>query len=451
MDAVPEWSLALDRSFSVPRLSPRKLLLEAEDDDNGNAEPMSEERKRLVKLWIRYWNVWEREMIPEGKWWDRKAMDSLLSDPVILLKPEGIFKGKRMVLDEYENFAKRFARSGDLKKDKDMDRRLTRVIIDEEKRTTTAAYEVIIPSGILAEDEDEDGGGGEGEEGKQRKKTQQQRGEDVFGVGDTSVYSIAEVVKWNLEKDSIKEIHYYGSGVRLSHSSIPGKLTRARDHRKRLGGEEEDAEGEELGQFIHGIGTSGQFGVEEIVLNTQTVSDDRPLVRLSLKYVEALLQWNREVVRSLVSDSYNHLTAFGNSFHHFSKVGKVKGEVDSIYVDDRQKIVSIERKYVAGEHMTEIIDFLHWEEPGPQICRHSTYGFSWQAEDAARSLSRLPSDKMSSKEFLSSEDALDRIGSMASKRSRTSSLFFSRDSSDEEDSSNAKKIKSNSEPRVKFL
>eukprot|EP00213_Chloropicon_mariensis_P005318 CAMPEP_0197479470 /NCGR_PEP_ID=MMETSP1309-20131121/34234_1 /TAXON_ID=464262 /ORGANISM="Genus nov. species nov., Strain RCC998" /LENGTH=153 /DNA_ID=CAMNT_0043021143 /DNA_START=24 /DNA_END=482 /DNA_ORIENTATION=- len=153
MDAVPEWSLALDRSFSVPRLSPRKLLLEAEDDDNGNAEPMSEERKRLVKLWIRYWNVWEREMIPEGKWWDRKAMDSLLSDPVILLKPEGIFKGKRMVLDEYENFAKRFAISGDLKKDKDMDRRLTGVIIDEEKRTTTAAYEVIIPSGILAEDE----------------------------------------------------------------------------------------------------------------------------------------------------------------------------------------------------------------------------------------------------------------------------------------------------------
>jgi len=41
--------------------------------------------------------------------------------------------------------------------------------------------------------------------------------------------------------------------------------------------------------------------------------------------------------------------------------------------------VSIERRYELGEKMTEIVDLIYWEEPGPRIRRHATYGFSWQS------------------------------------------------------------------------
>ena len=41
--------------------------------------------------------------------------------------------------------------------------------------------------------------------------------------------------------------------------------------------------------------------------------------------------------------------------------------------------MSIERRYELGEKMTEIVDLIYWEEPGPRIRRHATYGFSWQS------------------------------------------------------------------------
>ena len=99
----------------------------------------------------------------------------------------------------------------------------------------------------------------------------------------------------------------------------------------------------------------------------------RPLVQLTLRYIESLLKWDRETVVSLVTESYRHLTAFGDSFGqsllHFGKAGKVKGEIDSVYCDEDQKAVSIERRYETNDKMTEIIDLVYWEDPGPRIHR----------------------------------------------------------------------------------
>ena len=149
-----------------------------------------------------------------------------------------------------------------------MDRRLTKVFVDEQKRATTAAYEVVIPDGILAEEESSDseseGGGPSGRGGMAR-------------VGRTRstthrIFSVAEVLKWNLEEESIKEIHYFGSGVRLSTSRIKGKLHRARQHRKRHGDGEEDELEMELGAFDNQLSSSGKPNIGKVQSQLSSLS-----------------------------------------------------------------------------------------------------------------------------------------------------------------------------------
>ncbi|QDZ24433.1 hypothetical protein HOP50_13g69710 [Chloropicon primus] len=349
------------RAFSTPRLDPSRVLAQAKA-----REDVTTTRRKLLTLWSRYWNSWETSSLPTGVWWDRGTINELVSKQVLLLKPEGAFQGREVVLDEYENFAKRFPAS------RQMERRLTQVFVDEKRRATTAAYEVVIPEGILAEDEDEEGGEGRspgGERSLVRRRSATSR-----------IFSVAEVLVWDLEGNggdgSLKEIHYFGSGVRLTTSKIKGKLHRARQHRRRHGnGAQEE---EELAAEL-GLGSLGSR--EDCVLITSTVSDDRPLVQLTFKYIESLLKWDRETVMSLVTESYKHLTAFGDSFL-YGGVGR--GEIDSVYCDEALKAVSIERRYETDEKMTEIIDLIYWEDPGPRINRHTTYGFSWQSRVGSR-------------------------------------------------------------------
>ena len=73
------------RSFSMASESPSTLLA---------AEAGHERRTNLLKLWIQYWNAWEHDELPEGMWWNRDVIERLASPDIILLKPEGIFKGK---------------------------------------------------------------------------------------------------------------------------------------------------------------------------------------------------------------------------------------------------------------------------------------------------------------------------------------------------------------------
>lgn len=315
------------RSFSVPRVEPSELLRRSRADETA---PPS--RQRLLELWLRYWNAWETDSLPDGVWWDQDAIQGLLSDHVILIKPEGAFQGKEVVLDEYECFAKRFPAS------RKMERRLTDVFVDERRQTTTAAYEVIIPEGILPEDEDEEDGEGGGGGGKDREGGRLRRRQSAT----SRIFSVAEVLRWSLKDDEsgkgpLLEVHYFGSGVRLTTSRIKGKLHRARQHRKRSGRGDEDVAELELGAFDFNL----ELG-EDVVLDTSTVSDDRPLAQLTFTYISALLRSDKDQVLSLVAEDYKHLTAFGDSLAHFGPAaggGKVKGEVGFALLlqDDEQR------------------------------------------------------------------------------------------------------------------
>ena len=313
------------RSFSVPRVEPSGCRRSRADE---TAPPS---RQRLLELWLRYWNAWETDSLPDGVWWDQDAIQGLLSDHVILIKPEGAFQGKEVVLDEYECFAKRFPAS------RKMERRLTDVFVDERRQATTAAYEVIIPEGILPEDEDEEDGEGGGGGGKDREGGRLRRSgphvEDLQRGGGLG---------WSLKDDEsgkgpLLEVHYFGSGVRLTTSRIKGKLHRARQHRKRSGRGDEDVAELELGAFDFNL----ELG-EDVVLDTSTVSDDRPLAQLTFTYISALLRSDKDQVLSLVAEDYKHLTAFGDSLAHFGPAaggGKVKGEVGFALLlqDDEQR------------------------------------------------------------------------------------------------------------------
>ena len=315
------------RSFSVPRVEPSELLRRSRADETA---PPS--RQRLLELWLRYWNAWETDSLPDGVWWDQDAIQGLLSDHVILIKPEGAFQGKEVVLDEYECFAKRFPAS------RKMERRLTDVFVDERRQTTTAAYEVIIPEGILPEDEDEEDGEGGGGGGKDREGGRLRRRQSAT----SRIFSVAEVLRWSLKDDDsgkgpLLEVHYFGSGVRLTTSRIKGKLHRARQHRKRSGRGDEDVAELELGAFDFNL----ELG-EDVVLDTSTVSDDRPLAQLTFTYISAVLRSDKDQVLSLVAEDYKHLTAFGDSLAHFGPAaggGKVKGEVGFalLFQDDEQR------------------------------------------------------------------------------------------------------------------
>ena len=47
--------------------------------------------------------IYQTDNLPKGVWWDEEAVSKLLSPTVILLKPEGAFQGRDVVLGEYEN------------------------------------------------------------------------------------------------------------------------------------------------------------------------------------------------------------------------------------------------------------------------------------------------------------------------------------------------------------
>ena len=59
---------------------------------------------------------------------------------------------------------------------------------------------------------------------------------------------------------------------------------------------------------------------------------------------------------------------------------RLRGEIDALHVDEDQHVVSIIRKYIAGEHKSEIIDVMWWDRESQQITRHHSYGFCWQRE-----------------------------------------------------------------------
>lgn len=244
----------LERAFSQPRIEPSFVL---ESVSGG-----SEERQRLTELWTRYWKSWETDSLPEGVWWDKDTIRSLLSERVMLLKPEGAFQGRDVVIDEYDNFAKRFPASTK------MDRRLIKVIVDERRKATTAAFEVIIPDGILAEDDDDSGDDGGGRKGSGAGSSSSR------GVR-LSIFSVAEVVKWDLRDEKIKEIHYFGSGVRLANSRIKGKLHRARQHRRHVSIAEDQVDESFLEAELGAQALPGLVGCEDVVLDTRGVSDDR--------------------------------------------------------------------------------------------------------------------------------------------------------------------------------
>ena len=54
------------RSFSVPRVEPSELLRRSRADETA---PPS--RQRLLELWLRYWNAWETDSLPDGVWWTK--------------------------------------------------------------------------------------------------------------------------------------------------------------------------------------------------------------------------------------------------------------------------------------------------------------------------------------------------------------------------------------------
>mmetsp|Transcript_5606 Transcript_5606/g.13617 ORF Transcript_5606/g.13617 Transcript_5606/m.13617 type:complete len:105 (-) Transcript_5606:694-1008(-) len=104
--------------------------------------------------------------------------------------------------------------------------------------------------------------------------------------------------------------------------------------------------------------------------------------------------------------------------------------------------------------MTEIIDLLHWKEPGPQIWRHASYGFSWQGtEDGSVGgnggglLSKASSGRVSSVADLLADNrgTYDRTHSLNSKRSRDE------EGEDSGAASQKKMKKGRSEPHVSFL
>jgi hypothetical protein len=91
----------MERTFSMPRKEPGELLQEENEDE--------EERINLIKLWTKYWNAWDYTRLgQEMTFWDKQVIKSLLTPNTILLKPEGFFRGKDMILNEYEGFAQRF-------------------------------------------------------------------------------------------------------------------------------------------------------------------------------------------------------------------------------------------------------------------------------------------------------------------------------------------------------
>jgi hypothetical protein len=94
-----------------------------------------------------------------------------------------------------------------------MDRRLRFVIVDELRRVTTALYDVIIPQGILAENEQ---GNSTDQEQEHHQEGQEEISTQAGAAGQQdqySIYSVAEVIKWNMTLGQIKEIHYYGGGM----------------------------------------------------------------------------------------------------------------------------------------------------------------------------------------------------------------------------------------------
>ena len=272
----------------------------------------SERRRKLLELWVAYYNCWEHDMLSDGAWWDRDGLASLASPDVMLLKPEGIFRGKANVLREYQNFADRFSKTGPLGRDARMDRRLFNVIVDEERAVTTSLFEVTIPVGIL---------GGDAASPRCQHSFPSPSHAQGSGPGtprSKDVFSVAEVVKWDVERSLITEIHYYGQGIKLTPSNLKSMLDRARQHSRRrrpteAAGEDEFAAMAELGAGEGAGGGAGDgdadaaFGRAFASLDASHVTqDDRILAQLSVSFLRALLSCDAGVVCSLAAGDYKH-------------------------------------------------------------------------------------------------------------------------------------------------
>ena len=97
---------------------------------------------------------------------------------------------------------------------------------------------------------------------------------------------------------------------------------------------------------------------------------------------------------------------------------RLRGEIDALHVDEDQHVVSIIRKYIAGEHKSEIIDVMWWDRESQQITRHHSYGFCWQREKRGKQVGAGEGAGRGAGEP-AREDGFIRLHSIASsKRSR---------------------------------
>jgi len=339
-------------------------------DASGGGSTLSSEK--LLGLWRRYWNAWEHDLLPPGVWWDREAIKQLSSRRIVLLKPEGIFRGKAAVLREYANFSERFPPTGRHAK---MVRKLKSVFVDEMLGATTAEYDVSIPLGVLSDESSSEAAA---------SAVAQLGGDPCGGAGAT--YSVAEVLKWDVRSEAITEIHYYGQGLKLTPSNLRrDMLEKARMHSA------QPASAELGPHFGFGFGFDFDFeggdGDAGSALRSTSVSDDRPLAHLSVQFLRALVSCNEPVILSLASDGYRHHTTFGSrdifqgiAAHQVDNASgsAVRGKVHAIHVDEARRVVSIERKYEVGDQMSEIIDVMYWDSQGQTVLTHNSYGFSWQ-------------------------------------------------------------------------
>ena len=154
---------SIGRVFSLGGLDVQDLI----------AHCVTTERRNLLTLFGRFWHAC-------GGCGPDISLHSLLARNAVLVNHDGIFRGRRVILDELANLA---AASSVVA------RRLSSVSVDEQRRTTTAQFDVILTRR-------------KGSAGKQA----------------VTVQSVVEIIRWSAEEAA--EIHVYEQQLRLTPANI---------------------------------------------------------------------------------------------------------------------------------------------------------------------------------------------------------------------------------------